>query len=83
VSLTVQTIRIANRDDDHGALVFTGEFLIAVLSRLSSEHGDHAGWWYLECSFGPAVDHRDSFPSLEEACAWIEERISRDKPGTD
>ena len=79
MSLTVQTIRIANRDDTHGALVFNGDFLIAVLSCLSPQHGDHSGWWYLECGFGPASNHRDEFPDLDAACAWIESRLTSEE----
>jgi hypothetical protein len=82
VSLTVQTIRIANRDDTHGALVFAGEALVAVLARLSSQHGDRAGWWYLECGFGPATNHRDEFPDLDAACAWIDAQLSSDWEGS-
>lgn len=79
MTLTIQKIRIANPDADHGALVFAGEFLVAVLSHLSSQHGDHEGRWYLECGFGPAANNRDEFVDLDAACAWIEARMSRDK----
>jgi len=57
-----------NAPDEEGCLVFANDRLVAVLVRLSEEHGKKAGRWFLEHGFGkldgPA--HPD-FTDLNEA----------------
>jgi hypothetical protein len=44
---------------------------------LSDEHGADAGKWFMEAGFG-RVDHPNPpmFENLDEAQAWIEERLA-------
>jgi hypothetical protein len=78
MTLTVQQVRLGNADDQDGVLVYDGAVLVAVFSRLSAEHGERAGRWFLECGFGVGLDAHSDFDSLQAACAWIEERRSQD-----
>jgi hypothetical protein len=41
-----------NAPDEEGCLVFANDRLVAVLVRLSEEHGKKAGRWFLEHGFG-------------------------------
>ncbi len=65
-----------NAPDEEGCLVFADNRLVAVLVRLSKEHGRKAGRWYLEHGFGkleglvPPI-----FTDLNEARDWVSQRI--------
>ncbi len=63
--------------DTESQLVFADGFLVAVLVRLADEHGADEGKWFLEAGFG-RVDYPDppTFADLDEAQAWIEQRIA-------
>ena len=78
MSLHLQPVRIATGSrDEEGQLVFADNRLVAVLVRLSDEHGDDADMWFLEAGFG-RVDHPHppKFVDLEEAQAWIADQLS-------
>ena len=78
MSLTLQPVQVATGSDDtESQLVFHEGFLVAVLVRLSDQHGDDAGCWFLESGFGP-VDHARPplFADLDAAQAWITKRLS-------
>jgi hypothetical protein len=66
-----------NAPDEEGRLVFANDRLVAVLVRLSEEHGRKAGRWYLEQGFGkleglvPPI-----FTDLDEAQDWLAQRFS-------
>jgi hypothetical protein len=70
--ITVET----NAHDEEGCLVFVNNRLVAVLVRLSEEHGRKAGRWYLEHGFGkldgPA---HPIFIDLNEAKNWVAQRV--------
>ncbi len=52
--LNLQSAQVATRSDDaESQLVFADGFLVAVLVRLSEQHGADAGKWFLEAGFGP------------------------------
>lgn len=72
MDLTLQPILVATAEEGDGRLVFHDGWLVAVLVRLSAQHDEHAGFWYLEKGFGP-LDGPDlpSFESLDEAKTWI------------
>jgi hypothetical protein len=72
VTYTVQPIRLANGEDSEGALVLSGSLLMAVLSRLSEQHGSSEGHWFLECGFGAAAYCHEEFASIDAAIAWLE-----------
>jgi hypothetical protein len=69
--LTVQSIPLGNPDDQDGALVLDGDRLVAVLCRLSAGHGDLAGQWFLECSFGVGALDETTYDTSDQACASI------------
>jgi hypothetical protein len=77
VTLTLQPVRVATGGpDEEGCLVFSEGRLIAVLVRLSEEHGERSGEWFFEAGFGrldgPA---HPTFAAIEDAQDWIERRL--------
>jgi hypothetical protein len=77
VTLTLQSVRVdTGSEDEDGLLVFADGRLVAVLVRLSDEHGDKAGRWFLEHGFGrlDGTTH-PIFDDIETAQAWIAGRI--------
>ncbi len=73
MTLHLQPTQVATGSaDTDGLLVFLGSSLVAVLVRLSDDHGDDTGKWYLEAGFGrlnTAIG--PTFPILDEASEWI------------
>ena len=72
-----EPVRVANGSDEDGVLVFThDERLAAVVTRLTEEHDELAGLWFLEAGFGP-VDgpNHPTFPDLDAALDWISRRM--------
>jgi hypothetical protein len=64
--------------DTEGRLVFADGYLVAVLVRLSDDHEEDAGKWFLEAGFGRVDDPAPSkFTNLDEAQEWIHSRLSR------
>lgn len=81
MNLRLQQVRVANGYDEEGLLVFAAERLVAVLVRLSDQHGEMAGRWFLETAFGRlAGPNHPSFSDLEEAQKYIASRL---KPASD
>ena len=78
MSLTLDPVRVATGSDEHGMLVFTdGQRLVAVLTRLSDQHEDMAGLWYLEVGFGRLDGpNHPTFPNLDAAQDWLTQRIA-------
>ena len=77
MSLRLQPVQVATRSDDtESQLVFSDDFLVAVLVRLSEQHEEDAGRWFLEAGFGP-VDplFPPLFADLDEAQGWIEQQF--------
>jgi len=75
-------------DDEEGFLVFGDGRLVAVLVRLSDQHGALAGQWYFEHGFGPldGLGH-PHFASLDAAREWVgrqlgQVRASREADGS-
>ena len=78
MSLQLQPVRIATGShDQESELVFAEGLLVAVLVRLSDEHGDDAGLWFLEAGFGRAAPPPQSpkFTDLDEALDWIQRQL--------
>ena len=76
--LRLQPVQVATKSDDtESQLVFADGFLVAVLVRLSEQHEDDAGKWFLEAGFG-RVDPicPPLFEDIDEAQAWILEQLS-------
>lgn len=54
MSLSLQPMQVAtNSDDAESQLVFTDDFLVALLIQLSDQHADDTGEWCLEAGLGP------------------------------
>ncbi|MGE8125442.1 hypothetical protein SAMN02799625_02033 [Methylobacterium sp. UNC300MFChir4.1] len=71
--LSLQAVQVATGSDDaESQLVFADGFLVAILVRLSAQHGADAGKWFLEAGFGP-IDPLGPplFADLPAARAWI------------
>jgi hypothetical protein len=76
VTLHLQPTRLAGPDED-GILVFSDVGLLAVLVRLSELHGEMAGQWFLEATFGELHRSRDGlFRDLAAAQEWIAQRVA-------
>lgn len=78
MKLSLQPVQVATGSDDmESQLVFADGFLVAVLVRLSAQHGDDAGRWFLEAAFGP-IDPVSPplFADLEDAKTWIAQQLS-------
>lgn len=77
MSFQFQPVRVKTGSRDaEGQLVFTDGLLVAVLVRLSEDHGEEAGLWFLEAGFDGAEDPvRPKFADLDEAQAWLRYRL--------
>ncbi|MGU3537423.1 hypothetical protein [Methylobacterium sp. A54F] len=77
MTLCLQPVQVATGSaDQESQLVFSDGFLVAVLVRLSQDHGEQAGRWYLEAGFGRLDDRNPPlFVDLDSAQAWILERL--------
>jgi hypothetical protein len=77
MSLRFQPVQVATGSDDQEShLVFHDGFLVAVLVRLSEQHEDNAGKWFLEAGFGQVDDlNAPLFASLDKAQGWIEQQL--------
>ena len=54
MNLRLQPVQVATGSaDTESQLVFAAGYLVAVLVRLSDDHQDEAGMWFLEAGFGP------------------------------
>ena len=69
---STKPVRIASPYDCEGRLVFADDGLVAVLVLLSPLHGEDAGAWFLEATFGLGLRPAPpTFASLDEAQGWI------------
>jgi hypothetical protein len=78
MTLHLQPVQIATGSSDaESRLVFANGFLVAVLVRLSEDHGEDAGKWFLEAGFGRVDDQsQPKFIDLDDAQAWIQQRLN-------
>lgn len=77
MNLSLQPVQVATGSDDaESQLVFADGFLVAVLVRLSEQHEDDAGKWFLEAGFGRVDDlNAPLFADVDEAQGWIEQQL--------
>ena len=67
-----QPVRVAAGEDGDGLLVLVEGWLIAVLVRLSDQHGALSGHWFLESGYGRfAGPEQPTFSDLSTAEAWF------------
>lgn len=81
MNLTLQPVMVDTGEEGEGCLVFAGGWLVAVLVRLSDNHADTEGFWFLEKGFG-RLDCPDppSFSDLATAQQWIREHLEIRRP---
>lgn len=77
MSLRLQRASVATGGHDtEGLLIFHADVLTAVIVRLSDDHEDEAGKWFLEVGFGPLeMRPAPTFTDLDEAQDWILHRL--------
>ena len=77
MDLELRPVRIAAHEEGGGLLVFTGEWLIAVLVRLSESHGARSGQWFLETGYGRFSETQPPvFADKADAVAWFMSRLA-------
>jgi hypothetical protein len=77
--LFLQAVRVATGSDEEGMLVFDADHrLTAVLTRLTDQHDEMSGSWFLEAGFGrlDGPDH-PTFADLDMAQHWISQRVAK------
>lgn len=81
MALTLQPVLVASGEEGDGCLVYLDGWLVAVLVRLSDNHAELAGAWFLEKGFG-VLDGPEPpvFQTLEIAQAWVVERLAARRP---
>ncbi|WP_260597884.1 hypothetical protein [Sphingomonas endolithica] len=68
-----EQVELRTARDHEGVVVFDGNVLVAVLARLSADHGDDAGRWSIEFLPGHEGERLpDPFADLPDAARWIE-----------
>ena len=77
MNLRLQPVQVATgSEDQESQLVFHEGFLVAVLVRLSEQHEDDAGKWFLEAGFGRVDDlNAPLFADLDSAQTWILDQL--------
>ena len=72
--ISIQPVRLDTPDSDNeGVMIFRGDCLVAVASRLSDLHGGLSGRFFIEAVFGPRDLHVGAtFAGEEELRRWAE-----------
>ena len=79
MTFTLRPVRIGNRSDEEGMLVFDDEQrLLAVLTHLSAQHDDVAGHWFVEAKFEllDGLDH-PTYADLDAAQEGIRQHLAK------
>jgi hypothetical protein len=75
MTVELKPIEVASVDREGQLILFNGA-LVGVLVKLSNLHGELAGSWYLETGYNGLRDERLTFPDLDAAKRWINDRLS-------
>lgn len=77
MTIELRSVRVdTGGPDEDGFLVFAADRLVAVLVRLSDQHKEAAGQWFLEHGFGRLdKPNLPVFVDLHAAQRWIEESL--------
>lgn len=82
--LEVQHVQLALPDVSDGALIFDGNVLVAMLSRLGDSHGSAQGGWHIEALFtDPDRPVRPVFSDLKAACHFLQNGLRSSAGGGD
>ena len=79
MTVELKPIEVASVDREGQLILFNGA-LVGVLVKLSNLHGELAGSWYLETGYNGLRDERLTFPDLDAAKRWINDRLSDTAP---
>ena len=76
MSLRLEPVRVGTgSDDEDGRLIFKDDALVALLVRLSGNHDEDAGKWFMEAEFGcSCLEPAALFDDLDQAQAWFARR---------
>jgi hypothetical protein len=75
MTLEFQPIEIHDQSDTDGRLVLHDGKLVAILARLSGDHAENAGRWFMECGFGSLSRKEEHFADLDAAESWINQQL--------
>ncbi len=73
--LTVKPVRLGNGEDTEGALVFDGDSLVAILSRLSIPARRLSRPLVSRMRIRAASAQHREFADTDAACAWLESEM--------
>ena len=78
MKLFLQAVRVATGSDEEGMLVFDADHrLTAVLTRLTDQHDEVSGYWFLETGYGRLDGSgHPTFADLDRAQHWIRQRLA-------
>jgi hypothetical protein len=58
-------------------LILSDGALVGVLVKLSNLHGELSRRWYLETGYDGLRDEQLTFPDLDAAKSWIDDRLGK------
>jgi hypothetical protein len=76
MTVELKPIEVASVDRE-GQLILSDGALVGVLVKLSNLHGDLSGSWYLETGYNGLRDEHLTFPDLDAAKSWIDDRLAK------
>ena len=79
MTVELKPIEVASVDREGQLILFNGA-LVGVLVKLSNLHGELSGSWYLETGYDGLRDERLTFPDLDAAKRWINDRLTDAAP---
>ena len=72
VGLRWQPVVLGSSHDSDALLAFSGDRLVAVVSKLGELHDELVGWWFVEATFEDTYrGHVNAFRQLADVEAWI------------
>jgi hypothetical protein len=82
MKVRLEPVLIEGVEHGEGRLAFWNDRLVAVLVRLSGDHGVEEGRWFLEKGFGPLDDpSQQVFMTLDAATDWLHAEAARPRDG--
>jgi hypothetical protein len=76
MALELKPVQLNHETDTDGRLVYNDGRLAALLTRLSDQHEERAGRWFLEFGLNPLDSGQREFANLAEAESWIRQQLA-------
>jgi hypothetical protein len=76
MALELKPVALNHETDTDGRLVYADGRLAALLTRLSEQHEERAGRWFLEFALSPLESGQREFADLDEAESWIRKELT-------